>query len=360
MSKYLWNWFPSYLKERLRSVFTDGRGDRFECPRHVMFLFVDHLELAGKSPRLERWLERYPALASRHVDFDGKRPKHTWFYAMDLMREEELVQLKTMVESGLGEIELHWHHGGDTPETFLPKLRDGLRTFQKHGFMRPSDGKKSACFAFIHGNWSLDNSLGPDFCGVDNEIALLRDAGCYADFTFPALFSKAQPATINSIYYVVDDGKPKSYERGRVARVGVGQSDDEFMIFQGPLTVNWRDWRFKWHPGIEDGEINKSNSHDNTRRIDAWIAQGIGVVGRPEWIFVKVFCHGGQDHAAVLGDATDRMFTYLEKRYNDGAKNRLHYVTAREAYNIVKAAEDGRTGDPNEYRDYVLPPPLHR
>jgi hypothetical protein len=35
----------------------------------------------------------------------------------------------------------------------------------------------------------------------------------------------------------------------------------------------------------------------------------------------------------------------------------LHYVTAREVYNIIKAAEAGLTGSPHDYRDYELPPP---
>ena len=39
---------------------------------------------------------------------------------------------------------------------------------------------------------------------------------------------------------------------------------------------------------------------------------------------------------------------------------RLHYVTAREAYNIAKAAEQGHSGDPNDFRDYVIPQPANR
>ena len=35
----------------------------------------------------------------------------------------------------------------------------------------------------------------------------------------------------------------------------------------------------------------------------------------------------------------------------------LHYVSAREAYNIVKAAEAGMQGNPGDYRDFHLPPP---
>ena len=38
----------------------------------------------------------------------------------------------------------------------------------------------------------------------------------------------------------------------------------------------------------------------------------------------------------------------------------LHYVTTREAYNIAKAAEAGKSGNPNDYRDYIIPPPVNR
>ena len=48
---------------------------------------------------------------------------------------------------------------------------------------------------------------------------------------------------------------------------------------------------------------------------------------------------------------------HMRERYNDGEKWLLHYVTAREMYNIVRAAEDGHSGNPGDYRDYeVLPP----
>ena len=47
----------------------------------------------------------------------------------------------------------------------------------------------------------------------------------------------------------------------------------------------------------------------------------------------------------------------LERSYNDGSRYVLHYVTAREAYNIIKAAEAGKSGDPGAWRDFVLPPP---
>jgi len=48
------------------------------------------------------------------------------------------------------------------------------------------------------------------------------------------------------------------------------------------------------------------------------------------------------------------MFEYLENKYNDGISYKLHYVTAREMYNIIKAAEAGENGDPGQYRDYEV------
>ena len=52
-----------------------------------------------------------------------------------------------------------------------------------------------------------------------------------------------------------------------------------------------------------------------------------------------------------------RMHEYLTTQYNDGTLYKLHYVTAREMYNIIKAAERGLTGDPSQYRDLIIAPP---
>jgi hypothetical protein len=347
-------WLNSYWNGLFNKVETS------ESPIDIMLLFVDHFELNGHADRLEAWDKRYPAIAKKHTDSDGQHPKHSFFYAMDLMHEHELEALQHLVKDGYGEFELHWHHDHDTEETFTTKLSQAFEIFHKYGYMKPYKDGQPACFSFIHGDWSLGNSRGEKYCGVDNEITLLMQAGCYGDYTFPALFNEAQPPFINNIYYANDTDKKAAHFKGRDAEVGVEQSNDEFMVFQGPLTINWKDWRHKWHPTIEDGDINRFPTHDDPRRIDAWIRQKIHVKGNPNWQFVKIFCHGAQDHLSVVSDTTDRMFDYLEKNYNDGEKYRLHYVTAREAHNIVKAAEKGLTGNPNEYRDFIIPHPLNR
>lgn len=348
-------WLGQYLLDLLQ-----GRAVKATGTVDVMVMLVDHFELAGKPERLEKWLT-YPAVVADFRDADGQPPKHTWFSALDLINEVELAAIRPMVDAGFGEVELHWHHSHADNASFEQDLQNGLRIFQKYGYMTPWQPGQFACFSFIHGNWSLANSRGHEFCGIDNEIAILQRHGCYADFTFPALFNPAQPDFINRIYYTRDDGQAAGYKRiQRESAAGLKAAADEFMIFQGPLTINWRDWHHKWHPTIEDADISRLDTHGNPKRIDSWIRQRIQVKGRPDWVFVKLFCHGAQDREFVLGEQTRNMHRHFSRYYNDGKRFRLHYVTAREAYNIVKAAEDGKSGNPNEYRDYIIPHPSRR
>ena len=51
------------------------------------------------------------------------------------------------------------------------------------------------------------------------------------------------------------------------------------------------------------------------------------------------------------------LHTRLCEHYNDGRRYRLHYVTAREMYNAIRAAERGLAGNPGEYRDLEIGPP---
>ena len=75
------------------------------------------------------------------------------------------------------------------------------------------------------GHWPMASCTGtgrlitrsPDgrCCGVNDEIDILRETGCYADFTLPSSPSPTQTRKINSIYYAVDDPlEPKSHDWG--------------------------------------------------------------------------------------------------------------------------------------------------
>jgi hypothetical protein len=74
---------------------------------------------------------------------------------------------------------------------------------------------------------------------------------------------------------------------------------------------------------------------------------------------VKLFGHcisTPEYAAACVGEDFDEALGYLERIYNDGTRFVLHYITAREAYNLARAAADGATGEPQQYIDaYVKP-----
>jgi hypothetical protein len=351
----------------LGSYITRQRWRRPQGPVHVMFCFVDHFEPAwGKADldtqrhRVDRWCADYRALASSHRDADGRPPQHTFFYPEEEYLEEHLDKLATLCAEGYGEIEVHLHHDDDTPDNFNSTLQRFINLLhERHGAMSRDPETGQLRFGFIHGNWSLDNSRSDGrWCGINNELVLLRDLGCYADFTLPSAPSDTQTRTINSIYYATDDPlRPKSHNTGAPVRVG-GQAVGDLMIMQGPLALNWRERRMGIVPRIENADVRRG-CPPSPARVDAWISTGIHVAGRPDWLFVKVHTHGTQerDMDTLLGPQMDAMHAYLEQTYNDGQRYMLHYVTARESYNIIKAAEAGHTGNPNNYRDFCLPPP---
>jgi len=358
-SRNLHLWLPGYLLRRHPSP--------AEGPVHVMFCFVDHFEpmwrgadLSVQRARVDRWCRDYRAMAGAHRDADGRPPQHSFFYPEEEYSPEHLDKLSALCADGFGEIEVHLHHDNDTEANFRESISRFCRILhQRHGALPrdPDDGQLK--FGFIHGNWSLDNSR-PDgrWCGLNNELVLLRELGCYADFTLPSAPSDTQTGISNAIYYATDDPQaPKSHDRGTPVQVG-GSASGDLMIIQGPLGLNWRERRHGLLPRIENSDV-RSGCPPTPARVDAWVRTGIHVQGRPEWVFVKVHTHGTQeqDMDTLLGAPMDAMHSYLESTYNDGRRYVLHYVTARECYNIINAAEAGRTGDPNLYRDYRLPAP---
>jgi GrpB-like predicted nucleotidyltransferase (UPF0157 family) len=112
---------------------------------------------------------------------------------------------------------------------------------------------------------------------------------------------------------------------------------------------------------IENGDVHGADPPTATR-VRSWVEQHVHVSGRPEWTFVKIHTHGAPEKNArvVLGDGFRALHDALAA-YNDGARWKLHYVSARELFNVAIAAMDGKSGDPNAYRDYLLaPPPIRK
>jgi len=356
---HIWLW--SFLLHSRRVA----KLDPVQTPIHVLFCFVDHYEPftggcseAQATERVDRWVRDYPAIAARYKDADGGPPVHSYFYPEEEYRPELLDKLALLCRDSMGEVEIHLHHDHDTASNFKASLvRFANLLKQRHAMLSQQEGRP--VFAFIHGNWALDNSRKDGrWCGINNELVVLRDAGCYADFTLPSAPSDTQTRTINSIYYATDDPlRPKSHNTGTPLRVG-GHATGDLLILQGPLALHWRHRKFGLWPRIENGDISVCDIPIE-ERVDLWVKQHIHVSGRADWVFIKVHTHGATELNAdfLFGGELDRLFSHLSQKYNDGIAHKLHFVSAREAYNIAKAAEAGEVGDPNRHRDYLLPRP---
>jgi len=354
-------WLPDYVVGLMRKNFarTENNG-----PKHIIFAFVDHYEpyFATNSDekaekRVRAWVDGYPRTASSHVAADGTHPQHTWFYPQEMLRNDLLFmkEISCLSRKGFGELEMHLHHSDDTSDSFRQKIEDWKEAC---GHVEGNGGRRK--LAYIAGNWALDNSRlenGLNYSGVNDELRVLKEEGCFGDFTFPSLGHTSQPAKVNSLYYAIDDPfKPKSYNTGIDLEVGKKQTGD-LLIAEGPLAVVWYYFSEKFRPSLDDGNICDTYPPFK-ERVDTWIDCNIHVKGQPNWVFVKIFTHGCEDWTipVVLGEPMDEMFTYLETKYNDGEEYILHYVTAREFYNIAKAAEAGMNGNPNDYRDFIIEP----
>jgi len=347
--RQLYIWLPGYVANRTQPSRNETK------PIHLFVMFADHFEPGERYDRMQRWETEYPKLAAGHRDASGRKPQHTWFYPGEQPIDRNMESLQRLVAGGNGEVELHYHHGNDTQESTAKKFGAAVEYFQRFHFLKTVDGKTH--FGFIHGNWSLDNSNQPDTCGANRELSLLRSLGCFADYTFPSIFHESQPRIVNSIFQAVDDDQPKSYDKGTPLRAGQPINEEGLVLIEGPLMLFPTLSPRKLFVGIEDGNIHLADPIDE-RRVDLWVKANVHVEGRPDWVFVKAHGHGAstdQDVEEWLGGHLDRGLSYLERRYNDGFQYVLHYVTAREMYNLVRAAAAGKTGDPRQYMDWVIP-----
>ena len=347
------NWTISYALSKIK---------KRHKPLHIFFCLVDHFEpgTGGVEPSIEEQrmcelIYGYPKLAARHRDSFGNIPKRTWFFPPHYHRRNNLKRLVTLCKNGFGEIELHLHHGKtfpDTSENLKKTLEQCIEEYSKFGIFGTENGNKR--YGFIHGDWALDNSRNNNFCGVNNEIEILSSTGCYADFTFPSP-CESNPKQINSIFYATDDpNRPKSHDNGMPVKVG-GQKNGHLMIIQGPLHPFCFQNKFLGFRTPSDS----IHHHVSNMTLDFWIKTAIHVEGKSDWIFVKTHTHGATASGIVLSAPMDNIFYHLEKKYNDENNYILHYVTARELYNIIKAAEAGESGNPEQYRNYILSKPSY-
>ena len=362
MHKVLASWFPACAMRSITSAAAPPSG-----PIDLLLCIADHFEpgaegaSAGRADeRVAHWVETYPELFGQLRDSDGVPPRHTFFYPIEMYRRCELARLSELCRDGFGEIEVHLHHDNDTADNLCRTLRDYCRKIHdEHGLLARDRDSGEIRYGFVHGNWALDNSHPSGrWCGVDNELEILRKTGCYADFTFPSYPSPTQPRKINSIYYALGrDGCRRSHDFGR--DVGAAPPPPGgLMIIQGPLVLNWHSRKLGLLPRIENGNLQASQP-PAIRRLNLWLSAKVQIRNRPDWFFVKLHTHGATEagQKVLLGPAMKQSHEALADRAKSNPNFRYHYVTAREMYNLARAAESNWQGSVSEARDFELPKP---
>jgi hypothetical protein len=367
-TKLRWNmpWLARYPFVRARSMLEQTAFEK----KHVIITIANHFEPSWSPKGLHDHKTQVARLKEYHklardtgdsvVDADGTKFRHTNFYPAEQYHPELLEIMAEMQSEGLGEVEVHLHHGVEEPDTAeslersLVQFRDTLA--DRHKCLSRMDGDARPMYAFVHGNLALANSCGGRYCGVDNEMEILRDTGCYADMTLPSAPDQSQVAMINQIYEcALPMNEPAPHSRGRRMTAN-GKPPLLPLIFTGPLVFNWtRRVAGLPVPRIDDGALSANQNLDR-KRYRRWLSANITVAGRSDWIFVKLYCHGffDADQSRCIGEDAKRFFGDLvEDGYRSGNSS-IHFATAREAFNIASAAIDGKCGDPNEYRNYKL------
>jgi hypothetical protein len=370
LKKLRWNlpWLVRYPWNRAKSFLEQTAFEN----KHIIFTIANHFEPAwsvnGALDHKEqvRRLRAYNKLARETGeavrDVDGTKFRHTNFYPAEQYHPEILDIMAEMQADGLGEVEVHLHHGVDRPDTAenlratLVEFRDTLA--ERHKCLSRINSNGRPMYAFVHGNLALANSSGGRNCGVDNEMEILRDTGCYVDMTLPSAPEQSQVAIMNQIYECglpLDEAAP--HRRG--IRITAGGKQPQLpLIFTGPLVFNWtRTIKGIPVPRIDDGALAANQRLDDAR-FRRWKDANITIAGRSDWIFVKLYCHGFFDHdqSACIGEDVRSFFYELVNGCEKSGKYRIHFATAREAFNIAMAAIDGHTGDPNDFRDHLLCP----
>lgn len=342
------HWVPAAILSRRRPTPLDDR----DGPLDVFIAVCDHFEpeWGAADPvtarqRVRQWCDEYPRLFDRFRDIEDRPPQHTFFFPQDQYRPEYLDLLAELVLQGYGDVDIHLHHHHDTPAGLRKKLagfRDAL--FYRHGLLRRDPETGEIAYGFIHGDWALCNSRRDGrWCGVDHEIPILRETGCYADFTLPSAPSDTQTRTINSIYYVVDrPGRRKSHDVGVPATVGRTPPAHGLLMIQGPLVFDFT--RKKWGvvPRIENGDLLHSHP-PSVRRLPAWLNAGVTVAGQPNWRFIKLHTHGCKpaNQQMWLGETVQRFHVDLAEYHRRHPNFRYHYVSAWEMAQLVHRAERG-------------------
>lgn len=327
-------WLGSYLFDPAPRIHRDR-------PLDICFVFVDRFVPAGDpAAQLEavrNWQKAYGDLLEGHADSRGRCPKHTWFIEPSQLGPEAREQMAHWPERSWGEIEFLFD---PSKQGGAEELRESIG--REAELLREMGACPQGRFVAARGGAALTGGLQAE------EVAELLHAGCQADLSFPALGSPAQPANVNRILDLHTHSGEVVFD---VARADNSPPAESLLLLPGPTHIGLT-------LGVFDGGTIGPGDPPYIWRIYHWLAAHVHLPGRPNWVFFVIHGSTASDPSRrmLLGKPLDRLWTAMEERFKSPG-HRLHYVTAREAVNIARAAQAGRDGNPSDYRDFRTPPP---
>ena len=344
LAKWLFRclWNPSWPLPRGRSRVWVAIGDHFEP-------LWRHVPMSAAVARSMLWRREWERIAEACPDSTGRPARYTFFYPVEKYHFELVEPLAELCRMGLADLEVHIHHQYLTREGFIAAIQNYLTALVRdHGLQRPGGGPRQ--FGFIHGDWSLDNSRGGEFCGINEELRLLAELGCYADFTMPSGEPDSQTSFVNRIYRATDTPLPKSYETGRALRPG-SKVPGDLLLIPGPFgpraTDAWLQRRnqlgllraltfLHTELRLDTGDLA---SYDllSRHRVRRWFAVAPRLGNN---LFLKLFTHGAQErHSDVLlTGGLEKLYSLVAAECAERGWD-FHFVSTWEMYRAVCAIE---------------------
>jgi hypothetical protein len=334
-------WIVSYLKWEFS---TPIDREAINLPRDIVLAIVAGIS-AGESESLSTpIIDSINALCARYIDNDSQQFKLTMFAESD---SSLLRRLSYLSEAGACEVEYMLNPKSGVDSVIDRKIATEIGLLNKFGWGVTT--QREVSFAVMR----VDGGSRPASCDR-NELEILRGAGCYADLTCASRRSMDQWSLMNTVAMLqpkLNSMNSRNSARELVAgKLGRGS----VLTVNSPLVIAFR--RGKWYrPYLDDGILSVPE-HPDPARVDSWIRANVHVRGQPNWLFIKIeiadFVETMSDR--VFLQSLNEMLSFFGYAYGDGVRYRLHFASARETYNIARAAEAGREGDAGEYRDYMI------
>src|SRR5262249_17925159 len=128
LAKLKWSapWLARYPFWRAATALRSTR--EYSATQHLIVLVANHYEpgwkedgsswdLDTQARKVESWVKQGRPTGAALRDHDGTPFRHTYFYPGEQYHRRLLEMLADLEAEGLGEVEIHLHHGEERPDT---------------------------------------------------------------------------------------------------------------------------------------------------------------------------------------------------------------------------------------------------